>query len=279
MGAAGEGGAAGPTATRLRLRTGAEIGVLAAGAGPAPPLVLVPGVGGGKELFTALLPRLAAGRRVCAVDLSPRVAPGRGLLDSAADDLCEALEALRLAPVDLLGQSFGAVVAVRVWRARPGRVRRLVLAAPAAPPAGLAGLWTFARWAALGSAVRLWPDSRRGGLAALVRRAGGYPIEPALDGDAFDALVDRVKRLRVRSLLRRLAALAGHSWERELAGVDVPLLVIEGDREAALLPRRTLELLRGRPGTRVVVVPGGHMPFLTRPQEFARVVLEHVSAG
>jgi pimeloyl-ACP methyl ester carboxylesterase len=263
----------------VRLRTGASVGVLAAGgAGAAAPLVLVPGVGGAKELFAGLLPRLAADRRAYAVDLSPRVARGAGVLDSAAADLDEVLDALALERADLLGQSFGAVVAVRAWRVRPGRLRRLVLAAPATAPAGPAGAWTFLRWTALGSAVRLWPASRRRSLAALVRRCGGYPIEPELTGGDFDALVDRVKGLAVRALARRLAALVGHSWRRELAGVDAPLLIVEGDREAALLPRGVLELFRTRAGTRLVTVAGGHMPFLTRPGEFARAVLGFLDA-
>jgi pimeloyl-ACP methyl ester carboxylesterase len=267
-----------PEGLAVRLRTGATVGVLAAGvAAGAPPLVLVPGVGGAKELFAGLLPRLAAGRRAYAVDLSPRVGRG-GALDSAAADLREVLDALGLERADLLGQSFGAVVAVRAWRAQRSRVRRLVLAAPATAPAGLAGAWTFLRWMALGGAVRLWPSSQRRGLAALVRRAGGYPIEPELEGEDFDALVDRVKRLAALALARRLLALVGHSWRRELGDVEVPLLIVEGDREAELLPRDVLELFRERPGTRFAAVAGGHMPFLTRPDEFAHAVLQFLDA-
>jgi pimeloyl-ACP methyl ester carboxylesterase len=277
------GNAAAPRERRCRLRAGAEVGTLEsgptiAGGPPRPPLVLVPGVGGAKELFAGLLPYLAGERRVVAVDLSPRVAPGRGVLASAADDLLELLDALELPRADLLGQSFGAVVSARAWRRRPERLRRLVLAAPATPPAGLAGARAIARWLVLGSAVRLWPRGRRRGLERFVRGAGGYAIEPELAGESFDALVERVRRTDAAALARRLLALLGHSWRRELADLTAPLLIVEGDLEAALLPRSVMGFFRTRPGTRVVTLPGGHMPFLVRPEEFARAVLEFLDA-
>jgi pimeloyl-ACP methyl ester carboxylesterase len=278
--------AARPAELRLRLASGAEVGALDSAperpgepspAGPLP-LVLVPGVAGAKELFAGLLPCLARSRRVVAVDLSPLFPGGAGTLSAAARDLRETLDALGLARVDLLGQSFGAVAAVRAWRAEPERIRRLVLAAPAIAPAGARAAGTFLKWMVIGSAVRLWPRTRTRSLATFVRATGGYPIEPAIAGPGFDALVERVKSLRAGPLVRRLIALIGHSWEGELAGVTVPLLVIEGDLEASLLPPRARELFRSRPGTRWEVVPGGHSPFLTRPEEFARAVLEFLDA-
>jgi pimeloyl-ACP methyl ester carboxylesterase len=87
-----------------------------------------------------------------------------------------------------------------------------------------------------------------------------------------------VKRLAVPALARRLLALAGHSWRRELADVEAPLLIVEGDREVELLPRQVLALFRARPATRYATVPGGHLPFLTRPDEFARAVGEFLDA-
>jgi pimeloyl-ACP methyl ester carboxylesterase len=235
-------------------------------------------VGGAKELFSGLLPFLARSRRAVALDLSPRVTGGSGVVASAVDDLMETLDGLGLERVDALGQSFGAVVSVRAWRRHPQRLRRLVLAAPAIAPAGLAGARTLLKWILLGSAVRLWPASRRQSLARFVRGAGGYAIEPELEGESFDALIERVKRIHATALARRLLALVGHSWRTELAGVAVPLLVIEGDLEAALLPRTAVDCFRSRPGTRFVTLPGGHMPFLTRPEEFARPVVDFLDA-
>jgi pimeloyl-ACP methyl ester carboxylesterase len=278
-----EAGAGAPRAVARRevlLRTGAVIGALDHGpTSGRTPLVLVPGVGGAKELFSGLLGTFGEGRRVVAVDLSPRVARGSGVIASAVEDLLETLDALGLGRVDLLGQSFGAALVVGAWRAHPQRIRRVVLAGPASLPAGWRGAGAFCQWVVLGGTVRLWPESRRRALSRWVRRAGGYTLEPELEGTGFEALVDRVKRLPLGPYLRRLLALGRHSWKRDLAELSAPLLILEGEREAAVLPRATLALFRARPRTRLVIMPGGHLPFLTRPEEFARIVRQFLDAA
>ena len=55
-------------------------------------------------------------------------------------------------------------------------------------------------------------------------------------------------------------------------GLATPLLVMEGDREWAILPAPVRELFERHPGARVVLLPGGHMPFLTNVREFGREV-------
>lgn len=260
---------------RIRLRTGAVVGALECGEpGSAPPLVLVPGVGGAKELFAGALTRFARGRQALAVDLSPRGRRGVPPATSAAQDLWEVVDAAGLGAVDLLGQSFGAVVAVRAWRSRPHAVRRVVLAPPGMAPAPALAPRALLVAFLLGGTVRMWPNARLASLGSFLRRAGGYAIEPELQGDELAALVSRVKRIPVLPFTRRLTSMARHSWRKELEDLTAPLLVIEGEREAAILPAGMLDFFRSRAATRTVVVPGGHMPFLTHPQEFVGTVLE-----
>jgi len=260
-------------ALSIRLRTGVQVGVLAGGReSPAPPLVLLPGVGGAKELFYSLMEPLGRGRRVWAVDLSPRVGARESVIDSAVKDLQEVLVALDLERCDLLGQSFGAVVAARATRRDGSRVRRLVLASPAAAPRGwLAPRMVFVSLAT-GGAIRVWPKSRSASLRRCIESLGGYALEPTLGGEDFDALVARVRRVLVFPFFRRLVACAWHSWMAELEGIDKPVLILEGEREVPLLPPAVLSFFRSRPNTSFVVVPGGHMPFLTSPDRFASAV-------
>jgi pimeloyl-ACP methyl ester carboxylesterase len=258
---------------KIRLRTGFELEVLLRGAdGEAPPLVLVPGVAGNKELFSNIVGLLSSDRHVVAVDLSPAVARGSSVLASAVTDLIEVLDAFGLARFDLLGQSFGALISVRVTRARPEAVRRLVLAGPATIPSSWAAPGIFARWLGMAAMIRVCPPRLRPAVARIVRQAGGFALEPELDGGGMDELMTRIRLVKVLPLARRLLAVRGHPWPRELSEITAPLLIIEGDREAALLPADVLVYFHQRPQTRYAEMRGGHMPFLVRPEEFVGLV-------
>jgi pimeloyl-ACP methyl ester carboxylesterase len=261
------------------LRTGLDLGVIVCGRpGPEPALVLVPGVGGTKEIFSGIVRLLARDRLVVAVDLSPRVARGRTVIDSAVEDLLEVVDALGIASYDLLGHSFGALVAARAIRSRPAAARKLVLANPAVLPATMAGLSVMWRWFFLGAAIRYWPQSRLDPLSRFVRRLGGFPLEPGVEGPSFEAMAKRIRETKLVPLIHRLWGVGGRSWASELEGIAAPILVVEGDQEFAFLPQGIVDIFRGRPKTHIVEIPGGHLPFLVRPEEFAREVDDFLRA-
>lgn len=99
------------------------------GAGPV--LVLLHGGLGTGDMFAPILPALAEGRRVVAVDMQGhgRTADvGRPLrFESMADDVAALCARLGSGPVDLLGYSLGGGVALRTAIQHPDTVRRLVL--------------------------------------------------------------------------------------------------------------------------------------------------------
>ena len=239
-----------------------------------PPLVLIPGVSGAKELFDSIHEPLSKKRQVLVIDL--RDGKGRALLspDRAVMALRKTLTDLAWDQVDVLGQSFGSVVAVRLWKNSPQTIRKLILAPPAVLPKNLGAYSAMLRWACMGLLVRVWPRSHDEELERRIRDLGGYALEPDLTGVPFQAFVKRVRKARVMSLFGRLLGLAGHSWKRELRGIHAPLLILEGNRELELVPKEMLLFFRSLPGARLAVVPGGHMPFLTHPEAFCRAVLE-----
>jgi pimeloyl-ACP methyl ester carboxylesterase len=276
-----EPGGAMTKATRtVSLRTGAEIEVWTDGANiDEPPLVLLPGVGGSKELLGRVFELFAHDRRVVAMDLSPLFERRVSVLESSVRDVLEAVDALGLGEFDLLGQSFGALVATRVTRARPDHVRKLILAGPAVIPSSWAAPAIFARWLGAGTLIRFCPRSLRPQLARLVRCSGGFPIEPELEGEGFEDLVTRIQILRVLPWVRRMFAVRAISWRTELEGIEAPVLVIEGAREAALLPTKLIVFFDQRPNTKYVEMPGGHMPFLVRPEDFVKLVNDFLNAS
>jgi pimeloyl-ACP methyl ester carboxylesterase len=99
--------------------------------GSGEPLVLLHGGLGATELWAPVLPALAAGRRVIAVDLQGhgRTAdvdrPFRA--ETMADDVAALIEHLGIGQADVMGYSLGGFVALRTAIQHPQRVRRLVL--------------------------------------------------------------------------------------------------------------------------------------------------------
>jgi pimeloyl-ACP methyl ester carboxylesterase len=99
--------------------------------GSGEPLVLLHGGLGAAELWAPVLPALAAGRRVIAVDLQ-----GHGHTadvdrplrpETMADDVAALIAHLGLERADVMGYSLGGLTALRTAIQHPERVRRLVV--------------------------------------------------------------------------------------------------------------------------------------------------------
>ncbi|MBM2614651.1 alpha/beta fold hydrolase [Actinoplanes sp. LDG1-06] len=112
------------------------------GCGPGRPVVLVHGaLSGIRTSFGPILPRLAATRRVIAVELQ-----GHGrtpdidrpfTVEAFADDVVAVLDRLGVERADVFGWSLGAAVALRLGTDHPRRVGRLVLASVSFDHGGL----------------------------------------------------------------------------------------------------------------------------------------------
>jgi 3-oxoadipate enol-lactonase len=236
------------------------------GEGPAV-VLLHAGIADRRMWREHLGPLAAAGYRVIAPDL-----PGFGEAPPPAAqthwlDVIETLDALGLERVALVGNSFGAAVALRVAVVAPAKVGRLVLAAPSAEAEEVSP-----------ELEAVWEAEE----SALERGDVDGAVAAVLDGWVRDERIrDRVAEMQRHTFeLRRAApdpAPAPDPVEDDpsiVAGIGVPVLVIEAglDLPDASLTAAWLE--REVAGVRrETVADAGHLVPLERPDEFRALVL------
>jgi pimeloyl-ACP methyl ester carboxylesterase len=256
--------------------------VVTAIAGPeaAPPLVVLPGLPGGKSGGMRLLRRLAAERTVlCVEPLGSGGAevppPGPGYAWPAqVERLLAVLDARGLAEVDVLGWSLGGVWAQHALLAAPRRFRRAVLAVTAAKLRAreralidhLQAVFA-ARWSGEGITRGLLPL-----LFApdFLHRPGAMALLAAhFEQSTFihDGWVGQ------------LAALAGHALERELAAATAICRVIVAELDW-LFPPSEGERLAGFAGAPLERIAGaGHAVWVECDEALARITLAALATG
>lgn len=179
--------------------------------------------------------------------------------------LCDVLDCRE---VDVLGIGWGGLLAQRLARDQPSRVRRLVLVATSSGPLMLPGRPASLRRLA-------WP----GGPASTV--ADGRDVREVFGGrraDECEAVANALHRNRApsrRAYAAQLYAMAGFSSLPWLHRLDMPTLILAGDDDQVVpLPNvRLLGLLI--PDSRLSIMRGaGHWLLLERPDEASRRIEE-----
>ena len=252
---------------RVRVRT----------VGEGPPLLLLMGIGGNLDMWRPLVSHLP-GRRVVMFDF-----PGTG--ESSAPFLPPTMAVnaafvrvlmgrIGLRRADVLGYSWGGILAQHLAAQHPGAVRRLVLAATAAGLGSLPGSpWVVAQ---LLSPKRYYSASHFRRVAPRLY-GGRYRSDSRMpDAHAGDRLGRPPSPL---GYLGQLAAVTGYSsypllWAIRartlvLAGTDDPIIPTVNPRLMAKLIRRsTLDLVPG----------AGHLLLIDSPEVSAARIERFLSA-
>ncbi len=171
-----------------------------------------------------------------------------------ADDTAEVIRRLRMGPVDVVGHSDGANVALRLARTHPELVRRVVAASANLRPGlpidqlQLRLHWSAAQLNAFLATLdkRLPPAFRTDYLAVT-------PDGP----DHWNVVLAKSYRLWLTPVVLDAA---------DLAAIQAPVLVMAGDKDFASL-EDTAEIFRGLRNAQLFIVPGaGHGAFTDRPE-------------
>ncbi|MEU5942051.1 alpha/beta fold hydrolase [Micromonospora sp. NPDC047548] len=251
--------------------------------GDGPPVVLLHGLGRSLRDFTEQHELLARGFRVHSVDL-----PGYGgslpmaepyTLPALGRFVGHYLDAVGVdQPAHLVGNSLGGAVAMRFAAIEPARVASLALV----NSAGFGQEVTVA--------LRLLALRPFGRLLLRPNRAVARRAERALFHDPALATEERIAYALARQpyaarvmleTCRSLGTLRGvrPQWREELltevARLDVPILIVWGDRDL-ILPAGHLDAARARlPRARTYLFTNcGHLPQIERAEEFHRLLVD-----
>jgi pimeloyl-ACP methyl ester carboxylesterase len=244
-------------------------------AGRGHPLVLLHGLATTRGIWVGVVPRLARTRRVVTLDIPGfGIAPpaGRGFaLAGVADRVHAEVRAARLGgPVDLVGHSMGAAVALALAARHPDAVRSLVLVSPA----GLRPL-PFALAAGVGIAAELYiPVRRRAaplaayGWGRRLLMAGGVVDGAALHPAVVRQLVGA--SLGARRIGPALTAVARADLRATLSALPMPVGALWGSGDRVIPPGGLQTVLAIRPDAVCEVIEGaGHISMIERPAAFA----------
>jgi len=181
-------------------------------------------------------------------------------------------------PVDLIGHSFGATVALRMALERPEVVRTLTLIEPvlfAAARAAEDPSWRQNREALQPFADCMARGDRTGAAAAFQAVWGvSFSDMPAPQRDYLAARIHLIGAVNA-TLEDDAAGLL--AWAR-LEALGVPVLLVEGATSPPVIAAIQTELQRRLPQVTRAVVPGaGHMSPLTHPAEVAALIAAHIA--
>jgi pimeloyl-ACP methyl ester carboxylesterase len=273
------------------MRDGALVYYRAEGRGPV--VVLCDGIGCEGVAWRYLSPALARDHLVIHVHnrghgRSPAPPdPERVSIEDLADDAVAILDDLAVGPAIFAGHSMGVQTALEAYRRHRQRVRGLVL---------LCGSYGAPLRTFYGSDVlhHLLPVLRR----AVARTRGPFgliwrsliPTDLAhrlalrveingrlVQRQDVDDYLEHLSRVEPSLFFRMLSCAERHSAGDLLEQIDVPVLLVDGERDGFTPLELSREMARRISGARLVVVPGGtHAAPIERPELVTAAVEEFV---
>ncbi|PZS38237.1 MAG: alpha/beta hydrolase [Pseudonocardiales bacterium] len=259
-------------------------------AGAGPPLLLLHGYEQSATSWRWVIPALARTHRVLALSLpghgdsSPAVggyAPGRDLAPFVAGFL----DTLGVGPLDVVGNSVGGAVALRLTLADPRRVRTLTLVGSAGLGREVNPLLALAALPVVGELAILLTQIPGGGMLRTTMSAAMLFAQPWRAPAEFvteqHAQGRRVGQLEAATAMAR--ALFDVTGQREvlldeLHTLTMPTLVVWGGCDYVLPACHAQAAVDRLPAGRLALFPDcGHLPHVECPDRFAAVLSEFLT--
>ena len=230
------------------------------------PILLLHELGGSSESWRAMMPLLAADRRVIAVDLRgagrSEKPPGAFTLTETADDLDALLHTLETDRVDVIGAALGSLVGALLAIRHPDRMGRLMMCAVAPDMAGPTREYVAAR------AAKVRVIGMRG--VAEASLANSFPESRAAERAAYRGIYlgnDPAAYAELSLALARLE-MTPADW----GAIQAPTLVASGAHDFLWPPPIGRQVAALIPGAQFTVMEdAGHFPHLQAPRSLARL--------
>ena len=247
--------------------------------GSGPPVVLLHGIASSIYSWAAVIPPLATGHDVIALDL-----PGFGGSDipsvHSADQyprvLRGFLDGLGLTRVTLVGHSLGGAVASAFAASEPGRVERLVLVDSAGfnlSPADRPWLLRALGWPGAAALVDVLPLRRP--LVAMGLRQVFHDDARVTPERVEEYLGPLVRPDATRFMARLLAIQRPLGLPEAIGRIRAPTLVVWCEQDEWVPLEHADRFVAAIPGARKAVIGGcGHMPQEERPTELLALLSE-----
>lgn len=251
-----------------------------------PPLVLVHGFGINRRSWYDVAPHLAARGTLHLVDLigcgaSPAPADWPYTIESQARALMAYLDARRLDDLVLVGHSYGGGVVLMLLyllreRGETARVQRLVLLAPGALPQGLPFFVRLPRLPLIGPLLlATLPAAWQVRLTLTLVTANRAVVTAERAARYSGNLSSAARRAALVNTARNLLPPELEALTARLTDVDVPTLLLYGERERVIRQANLRRLARTLPAVTVERLPAcGHLPH----EEFPAATAARINA-
>jgi 3-oxoadipate enol-lactonase len=246
--------------------------------GAGPRLLFIGGTGGDLRKKPNVFDRpLVHSFEVLSYDqrgLGQTLAPDRAYtMADYADDAAAVLDALGWERCNVMGVSFGGMVAQELAIRHPERIVRLVLACTSSGGAGGAS-YPLHELASLDPRARAArnleiADTRRD---AAWQREHADEVEEILAVWAAQAEVGAGEPGRATGAARQLEARRHHDTYDRLPGLGMPVLVCAGARDGIAPVANSRAIAEQIPGARLEVFDGGHLFLVQDRSAYARVM-------
>ena len=242
--------------------------------GDGPPLMLVPGLGGGGSFWA---PQVADFEKYVRVIIHDHRGAGQSShslieysVDQMAADTVALMDALDLESVHYVGHSTGGAMGQTIAQNHPRRLKSLVLSAT---------------WAGQDAYFRRCFENRRQillelGLESYSRASTLVLMPPWWIAENDSLIAEQSQRLAVNNpplevMVSRIDAIMNYDRRAGLGDIGLPTLVISARDDAVTPIHLSDELAKSIPGAEQVVLDrGGHFAPIILPEDYNPPVLE-----
>jgi pimeloyl-ACP methyl ester carboxylesterase len=241
--------------------------------GRGEPLVMIQGCGGNVTLWETQIETLSKHFQLILFDSRgmgrSQVTPGNYTTQLLAQDTADLMEQLEIETAYILGWSMGGKIAQELAIARPDLVKKLIIAASASK---------FPDRSAF--VFKAFLDMlHQGEYESLARWQMSLCFSDSFFSNAeavattLNVFLNPTYPVTLEGFNSQVAALISHDRREQLQGIRVPTLVL-GAQEDGFYPasvvRETAAEIRG---AKVQILPGSHLCYIERPEEFSQAVI------